>query len=78
MIRTELTPHSPPFQGGEAATFNKDVAKPPLSGAAGVVFQESRSAPHFVEVPNHPGCAAKEGNRLISAQPPLLGKEGNS
>jgi len=37
--------HSPPFQGGVAATIKQNVAKPPCSGADGVVTQESRSAP---------------------------------
>ena len=48
-----------------------------LCGANGVVKIESRSAPYFVEVTNHPVCAARNGAISLVAQPPLLGKEGN-
>ena len=60
-----------------------------LCGANGVVIIEPRSVPFFVEVTNHhqcfalpgsrfaPGCALKERDLLLMAQPPLLEKEGN-
>src|SRR5215475_1633651 len=55
--------HSPPFQGGESAQ------------ADGMVIQEPRSAPYFVELPNHTACAAKERDRFTdgAAPPPWKG-----
>jgi len=44
-----------------------------------VVMNEPRSAPYLVEVTNRPGCAAIEASRhCFMAQPPRLGKAGNS
>jgi len=46
----------------------------PRSGR--VVSKRSRSLLILLEFTNHPVCAAKEGDLLIEAQPPLLEKEG--
>jgi hypothetical protein len=72
--------NSPPFQGGVAATINQNVAKPPCLGADGVVINESRSSPFcFVELDNHPVCAAKERERFLdgAATPPWKGGESS-
>jgi hypothetical protein len=71
---------SPPFQGGVAATIKQNVAKPPCLGADGVVMNESRSAPFgFVELDNHPACAAKEREHFLdgAATPPWKGGESS-
>ena len=42
-----------------------------------MVVSKGRVASLFLlEITNHPVCAAKEGDLLIEAQPPLLEKEG--
>jgi len=46
----------------------------PRSGRGG--YQRTAKRTFFVEVTNHPGCASKERDYLLVAQPPLLGKEG--
>src|SRR5262245_4022765 len=59
--------HSPPFQGGVAAT-KENIAKPrQRSGRGG-----------FSKITNHPVCADKERGDFLEAQPPLLEKEGNA
>src|SRR5215813_5922905 len=48
-----------------------------LIRAAGLVFQEPRSAPFLLGVKNHPVCAAKERDQFINgaATPPWKGGE---
>jgi len=42
------------------------------------LLMNARVALHILfEITNHSVCAAKEGDLLNEAQPPLLGKEGN-
>src|SRR5262249_12013604 len=67
----------PSFSRRGVRDLQTDVAKPPFVGANGVVKIEPRSAPYFLEVTNHPVCAAKERGHLVMAQTRLLEKEGN-
>ena len=68
-------------EGGGGAT-SKDIAKPPLKGADGVVafakmFREG--IPKRFVVSDHPVCGTLVGfaSFLLMPQPPLLRKEGN-
>ena len=63
--------HSPPFQGGVAATFKQMLRSHLISGADGVVDQfDNRS------LKTTPSAPLRNGTIFLLAQPPLLGKEG--
>jgi hypothetical protein len=64
------------FKGGVDARSIK-TPRGLLSRADGVVISKPRSAPCFLEVTNHPGCALKERDHFINgaATPPLKGGE---
>src|SRR5262245_36951013 len=59
--------HSPPFQGGVAAT-KENIAKPPQRSGRGGCSRPKTT----------PSALLRNGAIYLLAQPPLLGKEGNA